>query len=331
MAENAMPHLDPAVLAGIAERAPHAEALRHKRHGVWLSWSWSDLGVRGERLAQALQARGIGAGSLVALSGDYGPNLVLFAIAALRLGARVVTLPVGITRIALAEWLEDANPGLVFLGQRDQLAVWRAVLRQAEREATLVVDFHLPWGHPSGAEFSFAAELLGEPSGGAEPVRPACELLWIEEGTDWGDGLAYIFHAAIASGRAIAFPESRVAAGRDRREVQPVSIALSRAHRAALARDLASRLPTGNGVAARLTRNALAAGQAGRANWPQRWLLRRVRRPFGLARLLDLTVVAADGDAEAAGDLFTALGIREGYASPPADAAAPARTGLVFA
>jgi hypothetical protein len=332
MVTSATLRLEPADLAVIAARVPHQEALRHKRRGVWFSWSWSDLVTNSDRLAKALLARGIGAGTLVAVSGDYGPNVVLFATAAARVGARVATLPTGITRAALADWLTRESPDLVFLGQRDQLGLWRAALQKAGRQAALVVDFHLPWGHPSAAGYTFAADLLGDAAGGTVARRLTSDVLWIEESTDWPDGLSCILHAAIASGRSLAFPESRAAAARDRREVQPVSIMLSRAHRAALAQHLASRLPTGGSLAARLTRNALAAGQAGHAHWPQRWLLRRLRRPFGLASLRDLTVVAGDGDApQAASDLFTAFGIREGYALPPTATPLPARAGLAFA
>jgi len=332
MIASASLHLDPGDLAALAARVPHQEALRHKRRGVWFSWSWRDLVSISGRLADALRARGIGSGSLAAVSGDYGPNLVLFAIAAVRAGARVVALPTGITRAALADWLARESPDLVFLGQRDQLGLWRAGLHKAGQQAALVVDFHLPWDHRNAVGFTVAADLLGDAASGAAGRRLGSDVLWIEESTDWPGGLSCILHAAITSGRSLAFPESRAAAARDRGEVQPVSIVLSREHRATLALHLASRLPTGGSLAARLTRNALAAGQAGHAHWPQRWLLRRLRRPFGLACLRDLTVVAGDGDApQAVSDLFTAFGIREGYVLPPTAAPLPARAGLAFA
>jgi hypothetical protein len=205
MVTSATLRLDPADLAVIAARVPHQEALRHKRRGVWFTWSWSDLVTGSARLAEALLARGIGAGSLVAVSGDYGPNLVLFAIAAVSVGARVATLPTGITRAALADWLTRESPDLVFLGQRDQIGIWRAALRKAGRQAALVVDFHLPWGHPSAAGYTFAADLLGDAAGGTVARRLTPGVLWIEESTDWPDGLSCILHAAIASGRSLAF------------------------------------------------------------------------------------------------------------------------------
>jgi hypothetical protein len=315
-----------AELLAAAVRRPQAEALRHKRRGVWQAWSWADVLARTDRLAEALRARGVVPDAVVAVSGEYAPVLVLVAIAATHLGATVLTVPTQPGRAALAAWVAAQRPALVFLGLRNQVGAWRAALGQAGLASPLVVDAQLPWGHPGSAGFTPASDLLGD--AGGTPARAASDVLWIEEATDWTDGLSYILHAA-AAGRALAFPESRLAAHRDRRETQPVAAAVSPPHQAALSAGLAARLPTGRGVAARLTRAALAAGRDGRAGWPQRWLLRRLRRPFGLARLRELTVVGADGQ-EAAGDLFAALGITPAYAPPPA-AARPAAQGLAFA
>jgi len=320
--------LSVAELLATAARRPQAEALRHKRRGVWLAWSWAEVLAQADQLGEALRSRGVGAGSVVAVSGEYAPTLALVAIAATHLGADVRTVPTQLGRVALAEWVAKHRPALVFLGQRNQVGPWRAALDRAALAAPLVLDAQLPWGHPGSAGFTPAGDLLG--AAGGVPARNSSDVLWIEEATDWADGLSYILQAA-ASGRAIAFPESRLAAHRDRRETQPVAAAVSPPHQAALSADLAARLPTGPGVAARLTRAALEAGRGGRAGWPQRWLLRRLRRPYGLARLRELIVVGADGQ-EAADDLFAALGITRSYASPPAaDAARAAPHGLAYA
>jgi long-chain acyl-CoA synthetase len=320
-------------LFAIAERAPHAEALRYKRRGAWLSWSWTDLVARVKRLGQALEARGIGARSLVVVSGEYGPNLVVFALAAARQGSGVVTVPTRGHPQTLAEWLTRNRPDLVFLGLREVLGTWRTALCRAGRTVAIVTDFHLPWGHASDAGFSFVADVLGPAEHGVKLARPSSAVLWIEESTDWADGLSYLLHAA-ASGRALAFPESRIAAGRDRSEVQPAAIALSSDHHAALSRDLWARLPTGRTLAARLTRLALNAGRQGRTRWYHRRVLARLRRPFGLARLHELTVVGGGGHAastEEAGDLFVALGISPGYLRSPVEAVLRAEPKIAFA
>lgn len=315
-----------AELRAAAARHPRAAALRHKRRGVWRAWSWADVIGRADRLGEALRARGVGAGAVVAVSGDYAPGLLLVAIAATHLGAQVLTAPTQPGRAALAAFVGQHRPALVFLGLRNNVGAWRAALDQADLASPLVVDSRLPWGHPGSAGFTPLDDLLGEIGG--TPTRAASDVLWIEEATDWADGLSYILRAA-ASGRPLAFPESRLAVHRDRRETQPVAVAVSPPRQAALSAGLAERLPTGRGVAARLTRAALEAGRGGRPGWRHRWLLRRLRQPYGLARLRELIVVGAGGP-EAAGDLFAALGITPAYAPPP-EAARPAPRGLAYA
>jgi hypothetical protein len=233
----------------------------------------------------------------------------------------------------LVAWLAGNSPDLVFLGLRELLGTWRTALGRAGRAVSIVADFHLPWGHASDAGFSFVADVLGPTERGAALARPSSEVLWIEESTDWADGLSHLLHAAV-SGRALAFPESRVAAGRDRSEMQPAAMALSPDHHTALSRDLAARLPTGRTLAARLTRLALNAGREGRTRWYHRRLLARIRRPFGLARLHELTVVGGDGHpatTEEAADLFVALGISPGYTRSPVEAVRPAQSEIAFA
>ncbi|HEY4044072.1 MAG TPA: AMP-binding protein [Rhodopila sp.] len=302
-----------------AALTPHAEALRHKRRGRWRAWSWADLRTESEGLAQALRERGIDDRSVVAISGDYAPGLVIFAIAAARAGARVVAVPTGIARVDLAAWLREKPVALAFVGLREQLGTWRGALREAACQAEIIVDFHLPWGHPSASGQTAAADLLGDAARGREARRPASEVLWIEEGTDWSDGLGFILHA-LALAATLAFPESRTAAGRDRREIQPARFALSVTHHAMLAGDLTTRLAAGPSLAAWLTRNALSAARGGSARWHQRWLLGRIRRPFGLARTRELTVVGLPDAAPVDGarvDLFAALGIPARWAAPP--------------
>ena len=316
----------------LAAPDPSAEAMRHRRRGVWLSWSRAAVSARVERLAAGLRVRGLGAGSAVVVSGDYTPSLVLFVAAATRLGAAVIPLPPGIARPELAAWLGGHAPALVFLGGRDALGVWGAALQQAERSSDIVVDVHLPWGQPVGADFAFAAELLGDLETDAVLARPDRNVLWIEEGTEWTEGLPYILRAA-AEGRSLAFPESRAAAHRDRAAIQPGAIAISPDRHAALVGDLAGRLPAGGTIAARLTRWALGAGRAGRERWYHRPVLHSLRRAFGLAGLRHLVVVGPRRGASpgAAGDLLTSLGIVAGYAVVPADAAHPAPAQLAFA
>ena len=307
---------------------PNAEALRHKRHGVWLSWSRAAVSARVESVVAGLRERGVAAGSLVVASGDYTPGLALFAVAATRLGATALPLSPAIAPPDLVAWLAGHAPALVFLGDRNGLAGWRTALRQAGRDGDVVVDFHLPWGRPRVADFTFAGELLGDLDADAAPARPDRDVLWVEEGTEWGEGLAIVL-SALAEGRAVAFPENRAAAHRDRAEIQPTAIALSPDRLAGLQAELTARLLTGGTIAFRVTRWALEAGRAGRSGWLHRPTQRSLRRPFGLAGLRHLVV---DGPRRTAAgdDLLAGLGIVAGHGGD-ADPAQSTQSARVFA
>jgi len=295
------------LLAAVA-KSPATEALRHKRRGRWLSWTGA--AVRGDSavLSEALAARGIRAGSIVAVSGDYAPKLLLFTIAAASLGASVIPVPPQISRASLAGWLRAHPCDLVFLGLREQLGTWRAAQRDAERTFAIVLDFHLPWGHGRADGVIAFGDLLPTAPAPLRSGGNASQIVWVEEGTEWQDGLVFALHV-LAAGRVLTSPESRIAAPNDRRETQPEAFVISAAHRAVLERDLASRLPNGHGIGARLTRAALRPASGGAALRQARgWLLGRLRRPFGLSRLNQLTVVGSG--PESAEDLLAALGIR---------------------
>jgi hypothetical protein len=157
------------------------------------------------------------------------------------------------------------------------------------------------------------AELLGPPPSG-QAEAPHSPLMWVEEGTEWAEGLYFILRTAARAERVLAFPETRAAAARDRRSAQPTGFALSAAHYRRLQADLAARLPA-NGLTARALRKALATDRPGLLD---RWLRHRLRRPLGLAGLTEVTVVAADRPATTERDLFVALGITSGHVAPEA-------------
>ena len=317
------------ILAAATQR-PAAEAFQHRRRSAWVTWTLGEVRTRAEALAAALE-RSQPAPRLVAISGDYTPNLVLIALAAAQAGARVVVLPPTVSRAALMEWLGAEQPELAFVGLREQIGIWRAALRQTGLTTAILADIRLPWGQPRHGGVLSTTELLGPPPpGGANAPRGA--LVWIEEGTEWAEGLSYILHTAAHTERVLAFPESRAAAARDRRAAQPVDFALSAAHHRQVQEDLAARLPAGRGATARAISAALSAAAGGRPGLFDRWLLHRLRRPLGLARLRKVTVVAANMPLRSGGgDLFSALGIVSGHVVPPEPAPAAATAGLASA
>ena len=122
-------HVPVAEIFAAAALGPDAPALLHKQRGQWRSWSWTTIAAESERLARALRERGVDDRSTVAISGDYTPVLVLFAIAAANAGARVASIPTALASAALTDWLRNEPATLAFVGLRAQLGTWRSALR----------------------------------------------------------------------------------------------------------------------------------------------------------------------------------------------------------
>jgi hypothetical protein len=188
-------------------------------------------------------------------------------------------------------------------------------LRRAESRTTILAGARLPWGRPH-SEGTLSLSDLADPPPRGQVGPPPAPLVWIEEGTDWADGLPYIL--AAAAEQVLAFPETRAAAARDRRLAQPITLALSSAHHRKLQADLAAHLPTGYGPTARIVRAALAGERSGPL---QRWLLHWLRRPLGLAQVRAITVVGVDRTALDRAGIFAALGLAASHVSPPYSAA----------
>jgi len=88
-----------------AERTPRAVALRYKQHGRWHERSYGALAAEVRQLAAALASFGVGVGGALGVYGTSAPQLLTAALAALRLGAPVVSVAPGAERARLRELL----------------------------------------------------------------------------------------------------------------------------------------------------------------------------------------------------------------------------------
>lgn len=123
----------PALLAHWAECSPGAVALRFKQHGLWHERSYRALAAEVQQLAAALAGLGLGAGGALGVYGKSAPQLLTAALAALRLGARVVTLEHGAQPARLREVLLASEVKAVLLQGRTEL---EALLTAAELAGT---------------------------------------------------------------------------------------------------------------------------------------------------------------------------------------------------
>src|SRR4051794_19819788 len=95
-----------------AARRPEAIALRHGDREL----SYGELDERSSRLAQALLARGVGAGTRVAYLDRSSPEVVELLFAASKVGAVLVPLNWRLAPPELAAVLADARAPLLIIG-----------------------------------------------------------------------------------------------------------------------------------------------------------------------------------------------------------------------
>ena len=94
-----------------AEAAPGRVALVENERRL----SYAGLNTLLDRIAHALQQRGVGPGRQVAICAAASIEYAAVFLGALRAGAAVVPLATGTTRAALIGMLADAEPSLLFL------------------------------------------------------------------------------------------------------------------------------------------------------------------------------------------------------------------------
>jgi hypothetical protein len=269
-----------------AQISPLHTALRHKRHGQWYAWRWIDALRDVERLADGLRQQGFSAQSRLALSGAFEPNLLLLALAAQSIGAQVLSVSDQLGPEALRQALWRLQPSHAFIQSRQQLLQWVSVGQNSVAPQLLIANQRaprLPEGvHQAVLEFS---ELLGASEAPQRQTRwrhsaPAAQL-WSEEGTEWQGGLGVLLEQWLNSGHSLAFPESRSAASRDRREVAPSGLLLSGERLQGVADEIEGRLAPQGSWRRRLCEWALAHPEQPL----QRLLKNRVRRLLGFQRL----------------------------------------------
>lgn len=276
--------LPPAALRAVerwAQQKPQALALLHKQHGRWGAYRWSDVARTVAQLRDALARRGLGPGSRLAVSGALEPRLILLVLAAHGAGATVVAIDRHAQGTALQERLRAAAPTHAFVQERKTISEW--IDSGHVNAAPVPLYSAQSVAHDSGSwHIAPLAELAGPASAPAVAGRQAKvrghAALWVDEGTEWHQGLEQVLADWLHSGTAMAAPESSASSTRDRREIQPWRLLVSVARRQQLQAELQARLPLPGSWRRRLTERAAARPGGLLA----RWLLGRISRLHGL-------------------------------------------------
>jgi hypothetical protein len=270
-----------------AQVAPLRIALRHKRNGAWYQWRWIDVLRDVERLADGLRQQGFAADSRLALSGGFEPNLLLLALAAMSVGGTWSTVSRDADVDQLRKHLHQDQPSHAFVQTRQQLLLW---LKSIDEQGVpgILISNQIP---PRIFESSVSSQvlnfpqLLGDNEGPQSQVhwwsKPVAPQLWSEEGTEWPGGLVVVLEQWLERGQALAFPENRGSASRDRRDITPSGLLLSSARLQVLAEEIDNRLAAPGTWRRQLCDWAIASPQKGL----RRWMKNRVRYLLGFQHL----------------------------------------------
>lgn len=271
-----------AALRRWAVEKPLQIALRHRRHGQWKAWRWIDVLREVERAAAGLAQQGFVADGRLALCGAFEPSLLMLALAARSLGGHSVTISPQSTGEVLARQL---HVGFAFVQRREDISQWRqsgvalhGPLQVFCAQAGAVTDGH--WQVlPLATLFAGDApqpQRIGGSSLAAEPV------VWVDEGTEWAQGLNPVLSHWLEHGEGLAFPETTASASRDRREIAPTTLLLSAPRAQGLAAEIEGRLAPQGSWRRRLCDWTLQDPQRG----VRRLIKGRVRQLFGFQRLV---------------------------------------------
>ncbi|WP_346284656.1 AMP-binding protein [Zoogloea sp.] len=268
-----------------AAARPGALALLHKRRGRWMAWRWADVRREVAELSAALAARGFGPGERLALAGPFEPTLVLLALGARNAGGEVVAVSPDLSGQALLDGLSAAGAHHLFVASRDGAS--RAIAAYAgARAAPRLYLREAPAQRSAGLSVTPIAELFGEPRPMPERIEwdrlRSSRSAWVEEGSEWAEGLGLILERLLTHGQAFAFPENAESASRDRCDIAPVMLLLSAARAGALHDKLDQRLAPSGSLGRRLW--DWAQRHAGRPG-AHRHLRSHVRRIAGLHRV----------------------------------------------
>ncbi|KJY75939.1 hypothetical protein [Vibrio nigripulchritudo] len=275
-----------------ANQSPDQFVFVHKSRGEWLGFNWSWLHKTLESTVLCLTQKGFSSDSVLLVSGNYEPKLLVLSLAVCSMGGRVVPIPSTANEKELSELIEAHSPTHCYIEKRQtlnrclSLPLSHSITcfttgsepRTVGQWTTLPIDNVLACPEQQPVSERLNGLLTGE-----------TKIGWCDESTDWQSGIQVLFDTTTKDHLAIAFPESSESSGRDRVEIQPTHLICSKDRLGKYAKDFQSRLPTKKGLALSLSTKALK----GYRSWWSQLLMTRLKRINGFSRLnnTDLSAV----------------------------------------
>lgn len=282
-------------LAGLTKTAREradAPALIQKQRGRWIYWRWRDALREIDVLAGGLRHLGLRPGRTVVVDGEIRADLFLASAAVRAVGAKIRSVPLAATGEELTHILSDSTVVLIIAQGREALAEWSEAASDV-RPLPIVFDHATPDSRsPEAGVVTFdQLKRLGKPANwsaglASTPHDNPKDLTWLEESTDWADGLDLVLDHWISTGSTIALPEVLVASSRDRFELSPRKWIASSTRVLVNAQLIRDRLPAAGSSGYRLA-SAVLRGRWAPWHVATRW---RIKKRLGLSRLHSINV-----------------------------------------
>ncbi|MEM6546299.1 MAG: AMP-binding protein [Pseudomonadota bacterium] len=157
----------PGLLLRNAQSRGRFPAIRQKRRGIWRTVTWSEMGLEAAALSAALQARGLKAGSVVALIGDNRPRLFVAMAAAQAAGAIAAPMFQDAGAAELAPFFQRLQPTHVFAENQEQVDKILEILPSCPSITCIAYDDDRGMRHYPQSEIVSYADLVGEGKGAA--------------------------------------------------------------------------------------------------------------------------------------------------------------------
>jgi hypothetical protein len=251
------------ILGRWAEEQPEAIAFLHKRRGRWHAFPRSSVVREVRRLSAILKVRPGADRIHLAASGLYEPDLIILALAALSVSGEVFLLPGNLRGEMLSQKFDAIGPTHGFVQGRRTIAQWF----KSAPSGSVRLPLFSAQAFVGGNSVWDVVPLQDPATPVARPARSAwswraprfADTAWIDEGTEWPDGLRRVIDSVLHDGLVIAFPETAESTIRDRRQIQPAALILSPARQRRLAEEDRARRAAEGSWSRRLADRAEAA------------------------------------------------------------------------
>lgn len=156
----------PGLLGRNADATPQRPAFRHRRRGIWRTWTWAEFARMTHGFALGLAAEDFGASQVLAVLGENRPELYAALLAAQALGGVGLPLHPDVSPEQAAALLHQSGAAMLVVEREAEAAALRPLMSPATAPA--IVSCQNTPDAEAGAIRSFEAVVAAGLAAGAE-------------------------------------------------------------------------------------------------------------------------------------------------------------------